>query len=586
MGPKGMFALERLFDHAARLAPDASIQLDIFEPHHVPGAGPIYDPSQPDYLRINYAAEQLDAWWPGGDTVPDFERLSFSAWRQRRAKRDADQSKRADAHSDSYPPRARVGEYLADCLRLLLRHTPPNVDVELFGAPVVAVHRREDHWEVITASSSACYDELMIAVGHQRAWEDGLAASWQHAAALVPSVFPVGSQLSTEQVAAGSTVAVRGFALSFIDAALALTEGRGGCFQPLEHPYRLRYQPGADDVGLILPFSRSGRPMLVKPTRQMLSGLPDLEPTARDGRSQLLRLGSRVDLHADVLPIIATTAANSLLLADRGLPQRDPCAPQRERHSPAAPPQAMIQTMTAILSDTARGIAPAVSLSPAQELEQSLAVAVGVHPPDLQWSLGHSWRVLYPALVTRLSGDGLPDAQWPAFRCLARQLERIAFGPPPVNAAKLLALVAAGRVDLTHVAGARLATEGTATALRSKHGKRAVDVVLDAVLAPPGARGLHSTLLTQLVADGYARIAAGRRGLQVCADASCVGRDGAVTPGLSVSGRPTEDSVIGNDTLSRALHPHADHWARRVALGAREQAGSPKLSELAAGARA
>jgi hypothetical protein len=31
-----------------------------------------------------------------------------------------------------------------------------------------------------------------------------------------------------------------------------------------------------------------------------------------------------------------------------------------------------------------------------------------------------------------------------------------------------------------------------------------------------------------------------------------------------VIGRATEDSVIGNDTLSRVLHPHADRWALRV----------------------
>jgi hypothetical protein len=37
-----------------------------------------------------------------------------------------------------------------------------------------------------------------------------------------------------------------------------------------------------------------------------------------------------------------------------------------------------------------------------------------------------------------------------------------------------------------------------------------------------------------------------------------------MTPGLAAIGRPTEDSVIGNDTLSRTLHPLADRWARRV----------------------
>ena len=76
--------------------------------------------------------------------------------------------------------------------------------------------------------------------------------------------------------------------------------------------------------------------------------------------------------------------------------------------------------------------------------------------------------------------------------------------------------------------------------------------------------------MSDLVAAGCARVAPGRRGLEVTPDGSCRGRDGAVTRGLSAIGRPTEDSVIGNDTLTRSLHPHADRWARRIVQRSRE----------------
>ena len=86
--------------------------------------------------------------------------------------------------------------------------------------------------------------------------------------------------------------------------------------------------------------------------------------------------------------------------------------------------------------------------------------------------------------------------------------------------------------------------------------------MVDAVLPAPGATA--SGLLGALVQGGHARVLEGRRGLDVTTSGSCRGRDGNITPGLSAIGRPTEDSVIGNDTLSRSLHPHADRWARRV----------------------
>ena len=214
------------------------------------------------------------------------------------------------------------------------------------------------------------------------------------------------------------------------------------------------------------------------------------------------------------------------------------------------------------------GRALPAGLTPAAEIERSLAIGAGLHPPDLQWALGHAWRSVYPALVARLGGSAMAADEWVPFRRLAAQMERLAFGPPAINAAKLLALIDAGRVDLTYVAGGRITTTAGRASICGDDGGRDVDVVIDAVLPGPGAAG--SPLLATLIEDGHARIAGGQRGVEVTADASCIGRDGAASPGLAAIGRPTEDSVIGNDTLDRTLHPHADRWARRVA----EQASS------------
>ena len=230
--------------------------------------------------------------------------------------------------------------------------------------------------------------------------------------------------------------------------------------------------------------------------------------------------------------------------------------------------------------------------TPAAELERSLAVGAGLAAPDLRWALGHAWRALYPALVTRLGDGGLAGWQWPAFRALAAEMERVAFGPPPVNAAKLLALIDAGRVDLDP-RGGRAAHRRAGGRRRSAgaHGERRVDVVVDAVL--PAAR---RAALRQRPARATRRRrprphrAAGGAGSRSTPDARLHRRaTGAARPGLSAIGRPTEDSVIGNDTLSRTLHPHADRWARRVVGRARASRARPGRTaaqrELAAAAR-
>jgi diaminopimelate decarboxylase len=529
LGPKGLFALERLLDHARDLIPPARLEIDVFEPHSAPGAGPVYDPAQPDYLRMNFAAGALDMWWPASRAVPRARRRSFVEWRAANGARD-----------EAYPPRAHVGRYLADGLAALLRHAPPTVEVRVHRAPAEGVREDAYGWHVEAGGVGRSYDEVLIAVGHQATSASALAASWSHAAPLVPAVFPVERWLTRDLVPPGATVAVRGFALTFIDAALALTEGRGGSFEQLDHPYRLRYLPGEDDAGRILPFTRTGRPMLAKPDPAIAAGTPALERIAALGRARLAALARPVHLTRDVEPILAGVAAASL-------------------------------RATTPAGWTARtGSDPDLAVRAADAIERSLAVGAGLVPPDRNWALGHAWRALYPAIVAKMSDDGLAARDWPAFLRLAAEMERVAFGPPSVNAAKLLALVHAGRIDLRHLRGGELVSRDGQTRLRSEHGSEPVDVAVDAVLPGPGALG-HGGLLADLVASGHARIASGRRGLDVAADGTCRGVDGSLSPGLSAIGRPTEDSVIGNDTLSRSLHPHADRWAQRVVRRCRER---------------
>jgi uncharacterized NAD(P)/FAD-binding protein YdhS len=568
LGPKGTFALERLLDHAGRSPAGSTIEVDAFEPHPVPGAGPVYDPRQPAHLLMNFAAGLIDIWWPGTTAVPPADRRSFVAWSHARG---------LPVDPDAYPPRADVGRYLADGLRALLAHAPSHVAVTIHPARVRAIDRAGSAWALTTTEASSVadpariYDEVLIATGHDDGCDEALATGWGGAAQLVPAVFPVDRRLSVEQVPPGSVVAIRGFALSFIDAALTLTEGRGGRFVRLadedrDRPEqarsltprtpRLRYRPGGAEPAVILPFSRTGRPMLAKPAAGLERTMPGLATIADRGRLQIAGLDGVAQLRRDLLPILARTARDNLA---------------------AAGATGSFDVWLALGVD---GALAAPDHRPADDLACSLAVGDRLAPPDPAWALGQTWRGLYPAIVARLGGDGLAAADWPGFRRLTAELERLAFGPAPINAAKLLALVDAGLVDLTHVRG-RLVRGDHPTVLRSARGERPVDVVIDGVLAGPGVRPARDDLLGRLVAGGHGCVAPGRRGLDVDLDGSLRRADGTPTPGLSAIGRPTEDSVIGNDTLSRTLHPASDRWARRIVRRALRPADGRSTAVLA-----
>ena len=406
------------------------ISVHVYEPHPTPGAGPVYDPGQPEYLRMNFSADLVDMW-PAREHDP--ARPGFSEWRLGIQ----------GASDEAYPPRALVGRYLADGFRRVVDGAPEGLEIVHLAERATEVTRAAGGWKV-SAGGDREYDEVLIATGHA-----GYA------------IYPVERSLSLSEVPPGSVVAVRGFALTMIDAALALTEGRGGSFHPGRRPGLLRYERGADEVASILPWSRTGRPMLAKPDPAKAISSPSLDEIASEGRAELASLprGSSV---AAATQVVAGVAAKSL---------RSVGGPEEE-----------LKAIAARMEDATAGRATPSDSSPADDLERSISVGLGIGEPGADWALGHAWRSVYPAIVERLGAHGLADAEWPGFRHLAAEMERIAFGPPPVNAAKLLALIEDGKVDLSRL------TSGPA---------READLVLDAVIPPPGALATEGSLVAR-----------------------------------------------------------------------------------------
>lgn len=547
LGPRGTYALERLLDRARSLPPEAGLEITAFEPHPAPGAGPVYDPSQPPYLRMNFAAELVDMWCPDKGLLPSERRLPFSAWRRSETGRAAGRD--GDGASQPFPPRAEVGAYLEDGLRQLLAAAPASARIAVERAAVRALRPLGDGWELeLTtngeagpgASESAHFDEVLLCTGHLPGPAGGppLEAAAPAGPARIESVYPV-ERLSPQRVPAGSRVGVRGFALTFIDAALALSEGRGGRFLGSgEGADPLRYEADGAEPVAIHPYSRSGRPMLAKPGPGLAASLPGVTEAGAAGRERLLGGSGSPSVAETLLPQLAVTAER--LLAAAGVATEPGPAAELGRllaPSPGARPD------------------PAVR----EQLRRSIEIGAGRAAPDAAWALGQSWRSLYPAIVERFGADRMRAREWPAFRRLALEMERIAFGPPLVNAAKLLALIDAGLVRLGE--GPHLPAAPPAEA----------QVLIDAVSPPPGAAHLTTGPIGGLLERGLLRIPPGRRGIELGPEAQCIAADGDPVPGLAALGRISEDWVIGNDTLNRRLHPHPDRWAKAVVRRASDQ---------------
>ena len=238
------------------------------------------------------------------------------------------------------------------------------------------------------------YDEILLATGHSF---EPSTVPFEPEAPLIPAVFPVAA------VAAGGSRARRerasrsaAWRSTFIDAALALTEGRGGTFERHDH-----LTPGCAtsrrpvDVGSILPFSLDPADRcLPSPGRVSAAGVPRVEAIRIPRPRRIQGLSCSTDAVADLAAIVSATAAAALAAGD-GHPR------SAAGHEPRA------------------------------QMERALAVGAGRGRPDLAWALGQAWRSVYPAVVTCFSGRRWGPGEALRFRRLTAELERVAFGPAP-----------------------------------------------------------------------------------------------------------------------------------------------------------
>ncbi|MBV9957331.1 MAG: FAD/NAD(P)-binding protein, partial [Acidobacteria bacterium] len=266
LGPKGLYCLERLLAefHARPLA--HALHINVFNRSVHFGASPIYDPHQPEYILVNISIGEIDLWTASEPPIAAGRGPSFMTWYEQKFKPPTPLT------GDEYLSRAVVGRYLMEGFQRLIEHLPQGVTVSCRVGEVLDILPEEPGYLLKFKTASGDREEIradkiLLATGHSQLTPGNEERRYQsfarrHTGAdFIPFVYPVVESMG--RISPRARVAMQGIGLTFIDAVLELTEGRGGRFTRAADG-TLAYIAGGSEPQLILPFSRTGLPMTPK----------------------------------------------------------------------------------------------------------------------------------------------------------------------------------------------------------------------------------------------------------------------------------------------------------------------------------
>ncbi|HJR08396.1 MAG TPA: FAD/NAD(P)-binding protein [Pyrinomonadaceae bacterium] len=597
LGPKGFYCLERLLAEAHARPLKHPLHIHVFNRSAHFGASPVYDPAQPEYILVNISVGEIDLWAADDPPIVAGRGLDFVCWYQKTFQ------PQTPLTGEEYLSRAVVGRYLIEGFERILAHLPRGVVVSCHVGEVSDVRPEGQSYSVEFMSEDGeaeqfRVEKVLLATGHSRLVpgdEDKRYhefAGRHEGTAFIPFVYPVVEALA--RIPSSARVAMKGVGLTFIDAVLELTEGRGGRFE-LAADGSLAYTRSGKEPRAIFPYSRTGLPMTPKahdlPIHARLltffthEALAELRRNAPDGK---------LDFERDLWPLFEL----EMELHYYRVAMRDDTDAHRQLESCGDDAQAMRRVIDAYLR--AHTDAPRFDYRPVldpvgarrfedaaefdrfvgQYMEDEIARARKGHAGCGVKSAIDIWYEVRTVLGSVLQFGGLnPESHRKLIEHHYPRLKRVAFGPPIINIEKLLALQRARLLDFSVARNPRVLTDEDSGCfeLRCDEISGAIaraEILVDATYPPANIPRDASPLYQNLQRRGMVRAyenrlmngdnSAYRPGAIDMTEGErfVVGGEGTANEDIAVIGIPTEGNLVGNLTMGRDAY--AGMWAAKV----------------------
>lgn len=583
-GPKGLYGLERLLANLKAEPAGSPVAVHLFNRSPYFGAGDVYRPDQPDFLIMNYSNGNINIW-PDGEPEPVVpEPLSFTAWLENRKGKPAD--------PNGFASRAQVGNYLSEGFKKMAANSPEGVTLYTHHGEVTDLipegetYRLELERENEKLVMDHRFHQILLTTGHPRPHSGfpempgkGKIDRKEWEGHFIDTIYPVQQQLST--VRSRENVLVKGLGLTFIDAVLALTEGRGGSFSGTVET-GMTYHPSGLEPHKIYPYSRTGLPMFPR-TGNSGAGPEELLYFREDLLEQQFGDRNDIDFREELLPLIRREFIVSyyqVLFRNNGLQLNTGhsyAAVEKQiaifhRDHPEEP-SFSLEDLLSPLSQPALGAHEAFI----QYLEQLLdAAKAGQEYSPLAAAVA-TWRRISPVFNRFYSFGRLdPDGHREFLQNYAGHFNRLAYGPPVENMEKIRALAAAGCLDFSFVRAPGIEYHPELEAFLITHAHHPlhttafywIDARVPGIDIEQDVSALYQNLLKRDLIRPFENTNGRVSFRPGCLDLDFDGhpRDARGRPvkNITAYGTPTEGITYDNDTLSRSRNDFVSKWALKV----------------------
>jgi len=596
MGPKGLYCLERLLAECGVHPLDQPLHIHVFNRSGEFGASPIYDPNQPEYILVNISVGEIDLWTAEKPPAVGGRGLNFLDWYDKMF------HPTTPLQGSEYLSRAVVGRYFMEGFHRLRDHIPQNVTLMCHEGEVVDIRAQQGGYSlsfipICGPAVQIFADKVMLSTGHSQL-SPGVEeeqyrdfANRHQGSLFIPFVYPIVETML--QIPAGARVAMKGIGLTFIDAVLELTEGRGGCFERLAQE-TLVYHASGKEPRSIMAFSRTGLPMTPK-----AMDLPQFDRPMRflDQYAMVelrrLALHRKLDLEIDLWPLFEAEMDLQYYrveMEDKNLKEqleasgKDAVAMRRviDSYFLAHPDKdrfdyrSVLDPGVTCSFKCGSQYSSFVEQYMQQEIERARRgqAGCGVKAAIDIW---YEFRKVLGYFMK--FGGFKPESHKKLMEYWFPRFKRVVFGPPIINIEKLLALSKAGILDFSAARNPVVSGNNTTGRFEIRcdqcsGASTQVDVLIDAryssVNIERDAAPLYRNLNTRGTVRAYENRDAAVDECSYCPGAIdmtegshfVVDGIGKINEDIAVLGIPTEGNLVGNLTLER--DDYAGAWATLV----------------------